>query len=131
MQNGHPCGGDLHTQVSAGHHNAVCGLQNGVQVVHTLLVLNLGDNLYVVAAALPKNLPDGLYVRRPPDKRGGDKVEIVFHTKADVVDVLFGEGGELDVDPGDVDGLIGGQSAAVFHGADNFSILNPVHPDGN
>ena len=74
---------------------------------------------------------DGLHVRRPADKGGGDEVEVVLHAEAYVVHILVGEGRQLDMYPGDVDGFVGGQRAAVFHGADDFATLNPVHPDGH
>ena len=131
LQDGHPGGGNFHTQVAPGHHNAVGGGQDLVQVVHALLVLDLGDDLYIVPAALVEDGSNSLHIRRPADKGGGDKVEVVLHTEADVRDVLLGEGGQLDMDPGDIDGLVGGQGAAVLHGADDFSVLDAVHPDGH
>ena len=107
------------------------GLQDGVQVVHALLVLNFGDDLHVVPAAVVEDSPDGLHIRRPADEGGGDKVKVVFHAKADVVDILLGEGGQLDMDAGDVDGLVGRQGAAVLHGTDNICPLDALHPDGH
>ena len=35
------------------------------------------------------------------------------------------------MDPGDVDGLVGGQGAAILHGAADVTALDPVHPDGH
>ena len=44
-------GGNLHPQISPGHHDAVGGGDDGVQVVHALPVFDLGDDADVVPAA--------------------------------------------------------------------------------
>ena len=66
-----------------------------------------------------------------PHEGGGNKIEVLLHGELDVGAVLVGEGRQADVDAGDVDALVGGQLAAVFHGAVNAALLNFVHPQGH
>ena len=120
-------GGNLHAQVAPGHHDAVGGRYNLVQVVHALLVLDFGDDADIVPAVLVELGPDVLHVAGLADEGGGDEVEVVFAGKFDVLPVLLGEGGEQDMYVGDVDGLVAGQGTAVLHLAVNLAALNLLH----
>ena len=79
LEDGHPGGWDLHPQVAPGHHDAVGGGENLVDVVHALLILDLGDDAHVVPAEGPEDLPHRLDVGGPADEGGGDEVEVVLH----------------------------------------------------
>lgn len=59
------------------------------------------------------------------------KSKFILHPEADVLQILLRQGGQMDVNAGDIDGLVGGQRAAVFYGADDLAALNPVHADGH
>ena len=120
-------GGNLHTQIAPGHHHAVGHVDDGVQVVHTLPVLNLGDDADILAAALVEVGADVLHVAGLPHEGGGDEVEVLLHGELQILLVLLGEGGQEDVNVGDVDGLVVGEGAAVFHGADDLLAVNLLH----
>ena len=131
MKGGNLGGGNLHAQVAPGHHDPVGGVQDFVQVVDALLVLDFGNDFHIVPAAVMEHLPDGLHVGGPADEGGGDEVKVVLHAEADVRHVLFRQGGELDMGPGDVDGLVGGEGSAVFHLADDVGPLDFPDPHGD
>ena len=103
---------NLDTQIPPGHHNAVRCRQNFIQIVHALLIFNFGDDFNIVSATLAEHRAYSLYIRRAADKRGSDEIKVVFHAEADIVHVLFREGGKLDVNPGDIDGFIGRQDSS-------------------
>ena len=124
LEDGHLLSGDLHAQVAAGNHDAVGCLDDLLQVVHALAVLNLGDDADVVAAVLVQAGADVLHVAGLPDEGSGDEVEVVLSGELQVLLVLLSEGGQQDVDIGDVDGLIVGQGAAVLHDADDLLALD-------
>ena len=131
LEGGDLGGGNLHPQIAPGHHDPVGGGQDVVDVVDALLVFNFGDDFYIVPAAVVEHLPDGLHIGGPADKGGGDEVEIVLHAEADVRHVLLRQGGELDVGPGDVDGLVVGQGSAVLHLADDVAAPDFPDPQGD
>ena len=55
-----------------------------------------------------KDLADRLNIAGLTDKGGSDKVKVILHPESDVCHILLGQGGQMDMDAGDIDGLIGG-----------------------
>ena len=78
-----------------------------------------------------QHLPDGLHVGGPADEGGGDEIKVVLHAEADVRHVLLRQGGKLDMGPGDVDGLVGGEGPAVLHLAHDIGAPDLLDPDGD
>ncbi len=70
------CGGDLHAEVPARHHDAVHLLENLVVVVEPLLVLDLGDELDAGTAG-PEQLAHVHDVGALAHKRQRDHVHLV------------------------------------------------------
>mmetsp|Transcript_10421 Transcript_10421/g.47024 ORF Transcript_10421/g.47024 Transcript_10421/m.47024 type:complete len:350 (+) Transcript_10421:2139-3188(+) len=110
--------GDLHAEVAAGHHDAVGVLEDVVKVCDALLVLDLGDDLDLVTTRFIEDLADQLHVLAGLHERGGDKVHLVLAAEVlHVVDILFGEHGDIDLDAGKVAVLALAELLGVEHGA--------------
>jgi hypothetical protein len=118
-------GRDLDTEVTTGNHDTVSLLKNGVEVVHTLLVLNLGNDLDVLAI-LAENLADGENVLRATDERGEDHVDLVLDTETEIGLVLLGKSGKVNVGLGKVDTLLGGDLAVVDSPAADGLLINDL-----
>ena len=118
-------GRDLDTEVTTGNHDTVSLLEDGVEVVHTLLVLDLGNDLDVLAI-LAEDLADGEDVLRAADERGEDHVDLVLDTKAEIGLVLLRESGKVDVGLGKVDTLLGGDLAVVDSLAADGLVVNDL-----
>ncbi|KAI6755395.1 hypothetical protein HG531_004501 [Fusarium graminearum] len=89
--------GDLNTEITTGHHDTVCGLENLAEVVETLSVLDLGDDL--------------------------DALALLAEDVTDVIGlVLLGKGRQIDIGVGQVDTLLGADSTVVA-GLDKDSLL--------
>ena len=127
LEHRHLVGGDLHPQVAPGHHHAVGGVGDGVQVIHALPVLNFGDDADVLAAETVQHGADLRHVGGAADKGGGHKVEVVLHREAQVLLVLVGEGGQGDGHAGDIDALVVGQGAAGDHPAADVLAVDVLH----
>ena len=115
LEDGHLVGGDLHAQIAPGHHDAVGGGDDALQVLNALPVLDLGDDADIVAAVLAQFGADVLHVAGLAHEGGGDEVEVVVHGELQILPVLVGEGGQQNVHIRYVNGLVAGQGAAVFH----------------
>ena len=100
------------THIASGYHDAVAGLDDGVQVLDSLGVLNLGDDPHVGAVLLQNllNLPDTV---RSPHKGSGDKVESLADSKENVLLILVSQGRKLDLNVGHIDALFLTQLAAI------------------
>lgn len=109
----HLSSGNLDTEVTTGHHDAVSLAQDLGKVVETLSVLDLGNDLDVLAL-FAEDLPDGLDVLTAADEGGKDHVDIVLDAKAQVILVLLGQSGEIDIGVGQVDTLPRGDVTIVL-----------------
>jgi hypothetical protein len=118
-------GRDLDTEITTGNHDTVSLLENGVEVVHTLLVLDLGNDLDVLAI-LTEDLADGEDVLRATDERGEDHVDLVLDTETEIGLVLLGESGKVNVGLGKVDTLLGGDLAVVDGLAADGLVVNDI-----
>ena len=127
LEYGHAGRRDFYAQIAARDHDSVCGLNDGVDVVHALLILDFGDNLHPFAAVLAENFPDSLHVRRLTHERRRDKVEVVLNAEDDVRYVLFCQRGETDMHARDVDGLIRGECPGVGGLANNLRVADFLH----
>ena len=130
LQHGNLCGRNLHTQITPGNHDTVSSGQDVVNVVHALLILDLGNNLDIVSAVLLEHLTDGFHISGAAHEGSGHEVKVILHAEADIGNIAFSQGRELDMRAGDIDGLVGRQDAAVFHSADNILVPDLLHPDG-
>ena len=70
---------NLNAQIATGHHYAVGGRKNLLEVVQTLAVLNLGDNLDMLAI-LPENITDVMDI-----SGGSDEALDLFSTRSQKV----------------------------------------------
>jgi len=105
-------GGDLDTEVTTSHHDAVSFPQNLIEVVHTLLVFDLGNDLDVLAL-LPEDLANGSDVAAAADEGGEDHVDTVLNTKSQVGLVLLRQRRKINVRLGQVNTLLRGDLAIV------------------
>ena len=78
-----------------------------------------------------QHLPHRLDVGGPADKGGGDEVEIVLHAELDVAHILLCQGRQMDMYAGDIDALVGGEGAAVLHGAADVLAVDLLYLQGH
>jgi len=87
---------NFNTQVTTGNHDTVCYLEDLIEVVYSLLVLDLGDDLDVLAI-LTQTFADGSNVAGLTNERGKDHVDLVFDAESQIVLVLLGERGQINI----------------------------------
>ena len=85
--------GDFHTQVASGHHDALAGLANSLNIVHTGLVLDLGDDLDALAAVFVQEIAHIQHILLGGNKGRGHKVHIVLDAPQQVLLVRLGQEG--------------------------------------
>ena len=119
-------GRDLHAQVAAGDHAAVGLVEDLVEVLHAERALDLGEDEDVGRAHLDADLADLLDGLAVADEGGGDGVDAQLAAKHDVRTVLGGDGGQADVDVGDVHALALAEQAAVGDLAVHVGALDVV-----
>ena len=135
---GNRLGGKLHTQVAAGHHDAVRRLDNLVDVVQTLLVLDFRDNLNRAPVRV-ENLLHGGHVAGAAHERVGDEVNVVVHGPLDEAAVLLRNRRKVNRDARHVDALARTHGAAhdefadqllggLFHDTDLQFAVGDEHP---
>ena len=78
-----------------------------------------------------QHLADGAHVIGPTNEGSGNEVKVVLHRKLDVADILLSQRRQVDMHTGDVDALVGRESAAVFHGAADLRALDLLYPQGH
>eukprot|EP00760_Papus_ankaliazontas_P027746 PhM_4_TR3431/c0_g1_i2/m.50105 len=116
--------GDLDPKVAARHHDAVGFLQNLVEVVHALVVLDLRDDVDVGGAERGAHLADLL---RGADERGEDKVDLLLGGELQVLFILLGHGGEIDLLAGQVAALVRRDRRRHRHDAAEGVALDALH----
>ena len=88
-------GRDLHAQVAAGDHDAVCDLADLINVIYAGAILDLGNDVHVLSAVLVQEGPKGLHILLVGNKGCGhildplldaeQKVRLVLLTEEDLV----------------------------------------------
>ena len=99
---GNLTGGDFHTQISSGHHDPVCCLDDLINVLHAFSIFYLGDDPDIGCIVFRKDLadlPDHLGIA---DERGRDKIKLLVDTKYDVFFILLGNTRKLQLNIGDI-----------------------------
>lgn len=122
----HLLGRNLDAQVAAGHHHAAGVGEDVVEVLDAQRALDLGVDGDVIAAVLVADLADLLDALAVADERGGDGVDAKLAAKDDVLAVALGDGGQGDVDAGDVHALVLAQVAGVAERAVDVRVLDLV-----
>ena len=113
---------DLHTHVSACHHNAVGVAQNVVKIVDALDILDLGNDLDQVTAVVVKELAHGDDVISRAHKGRGDKIHIVLDAEDQVALVGFAQERHIQMYVGNVDAFVVADDAAVAYGTQNVRL---------
>ena len=104
---------NLDAQVATGDHDAVGSLENLVKVLDAQGALDLREDRHVLAAVLAAQLADVLDGLAVADEGGRDVVDVLGEAEQDVLTVALGDGGQGDVDVGDVDALALADKAVV------------------
>lgn len=78
------------------------------------MVLQLADDLDVLAS-LPQHGSDGVHVGCFADEGGKNHVDSVLNAKLQVLDVFFGDGGQVNGGAGEVHSLLAAQCATVLN----------------
>ena len=115
----------FHAHVTPCHHDAVSGRYDLFQIFHAGLVLNLGNNGNV-DIFLDENFPHFIDVIGGLNEGGGDVVDVVFGSKAQLSDhilaVLGADGAECQSCFGQVHALAVTQPATMDDTADDRGI---------
>ena len=104
--------GDFDTEITTRDHNTVGLVENLVKVGDTLLVLDLDDDLDVCTVGA-EDLTDIEDILGATDEGRKDHVDAVLDTETEVVLVLLGQSGEVDIGLGQVDTLARRKRAVV------------------
>ena len=80
----------LDAKVATGYHNAVCVVEDFVDIVHTLLIFNLGDNLYL-RFCLVENLLYANHIFFASYKRMCDECYVLLDGELDEFFVFFAQ----------------------------------------
>ena len=116
--------GNFHSQIAPGHHHAVHYLGDLFQGLHGLLGFDLGDDLHGMPAAELLHNPQHFQHVVPAAYEGHrDILHFVLQAPADILSVLFREGGHRKRCVGDVDPLALSQFPSHHDPAEN--ILSP------
>ena len=85
----------FYAQVSSCHHDSVCLINDGIQIIQSLLGLNLSDNLHLRSCFIQQctNLPNGICGTY---KGSGNEIKLFGNTKANILDVLLRDGRKLN-----------------------------------
>ena len=118
---------DFHAQIAAGHHDAVGGLQNGVDVLHTLSVLNLSDDPDVLAAQFFQKSAHFLNIIGRTGKGSGHIIKALLHAESQVLTVPLTDKGKGEGDPRNIDSLVGGNRTAVYHRTGDIRFCAEFH----
>ncbi len=115
LQHRYSLHGHFHAQVASGYHDAVCHVQDLVQIFHALSALDLSNDLHL-AAVLTKELTHLHDVLCGSGKGGGDDIKAQLAAKDNVLLILFADKRHGKLCAGNVDALVIGNGTAVYHG---------------
>mmetsp|Transcript_28166 Transcript_28166/g.66914 ORF Transcript_28166/g.66914 Transcript_28166/m.66914 type:complete len:210 (+) Transcript_28166:108-737(+) len=116
--------GDLHAQISSGHHDAVRLPQDGIEVPEAFHILDLCDDLGVTRAVLPafQNVLCGLH------KTEGDIMRAVRHRPIhNIVDLALADHRQVDPHPRHVHILLLPQPSVIQHLGVHPIATSPSH----
>lgn len=105
-------GRDFNPEISSSNHNTVRLLEDFVKVHYTLFVLDF-DYDFDVRALVREHTTDMSDVVGTADEGCKDHVDVVFHTKSEILLVLLGKGGQIDRGFRKIDSFARGESPAV------------------
>src|SRR5690606_9513318 len=86
--------GDFHTEVAAGDHDDIGGMDDGVDIPDGFLVLDFGDDLCLAFKGFHGGT-EFADVGGVANERAGDVVRAALDGEGEVLVVLVGEGGEV------------------------------------
>src|ERR671921_116609 len=127
LLDGHPLGGELDGEVPAGHHDAVGGRDDVLNVVYGLVLFDLGDDRRVAAELFYPllDLPD--LVGRAHEGHGHPVGMQLLHPEAQVLHVLGREPPDGERGVGEVQALVGRDGATFQDLADHLAVLYALH----
>ena len=102
---GHPLHGNLHPQVTPGHHYRIYFGENGVYVFDAFAAFQLRHD-HGLAACGVEMPPRVMNVLGSADEGNGHPVHLLLHAKEQVGLVLVGEDGLVNRHSGQVDALV-------------------------
>lgn len=108
----HLRGRDLNAEITARDHDPIGDLEDGVEVVHALLILDFGNDLDVMALRA-KDVANVQDVLLTPDEGGENHIDAVLDAKLQVSLVLLRQRGKVDVRAGQVHALLAADLAIV------------------
>jgi len=119
----------ISTPSRPGDHQALRRLEDFVEIVDALAVFDLGDDRLAAAVFLddPADFPD---IAGAADERGSDEIDIFGDPEGDIVDILIGQGRQIDDGVGQADPFPAHQAAAGDHPGDDVAALDPDDGEG-
>merc|ERR1711936_1549200 len=104
---------DFNSHISPGDHDSVGRGDDLVNFAHTFVIFDFGNN-FDPDAVFAKRVAHGHDVGSFSDERGENHVDTHFDAEEQIALVLFGNGGKVNLYPGQVDSLLRAQFAAVL-----------------
>jgi len=110
--------GAFDAKVAAGNHDGIGGRDDPEDVFDGKLVLDLGDDFHISPIVLIEEITEGDDIVGVADKGESNPVDPSFKSDEKVGGILFGDGGKIDADAGQIDVSAiaqgaGGEDAAV------------------
>ena len=121
---------DLHAHIASGYHDAIAGLQNLIQMLHTILVLNFGNDLDLGIKGI-QNPTDRMDALSGTHKRRCNEIKIMLDCKHDIFLILLRKIWQAHMNAGNIHALLLSQHAAVVPPAGrrrSGACLPPIHP---
>ena len=110
--------GAFDAEVATGNHDGIGGGDDPEDIFDGELVFDLGDDFHIPSIVLIEEITEGDDVVGVANKGEGDPIDPSFKSDEKIGGILFGDGGEIDADAGQIDVSAiaqgaGGEDAAV------------------
>jgi hypothetical protein len=120
--------GAFDAEVATGDHDGIGGGNDPEDIFDGELIFDLGDDFHIPAIVLIEEITEGDDVVGIADKGEGDPIDPSFKSDEKVGSILFGDGGKIDADAGQIDVApvaqgAGSEDAAVKGGGIFFKDL--------
>ena len=110
---------DLNTHITTGNHDTVCGFDDTVDVVNTLLILDLCDDLNVVAAIFFEDIADLFDIGCCSGEGSSDEIISFFDAEKDIVMVFRADKWHIYLYARKVYTFFVAEDTTIYNGTDN------------
>ena len=123
MHDGHILRGNLHAQITASYHNAIGNIDNLINILDTGLILNFRDNAHMITIFL-QHLANSDNIIGLLHKGSSYIIHIILSGKENILPILLGQKGQLELNTWAGYTLTGAELATVNHNGVNLRTCN-------